>query len=192
MSVTYTQQMFSATDDNNLPLSYGRLYLYKSGTDIPMPIYSSNGSTFTIVTQPYILNISGQADNLYLSSGNTGPYRIVLTDSLGNIRHPYPIDNCDRIIQTYYSNSEISTIVPTVTLDYVAPPVVNGTDYHIEAIATGDNIRYQWFKNGIPVPQYDYLLEFVPITAGDAGTYYVEVYNSLGTAVSQSVTITVI
>ncbi len=192
MTVTYTQQMFSATDINNMPLSYGKLYLYKSGTNIPVDTYGSSGNSFVINPWPYILNVLGQADNLYLSSDVTNPLTINLTDQ-NDVQQPhYPISGCQNIITQIYSNSEVSTIFPTVTLQYDTQTPTNGTNFHIQAITTGDNLRYQWVKNDAPITQWDSLLEFVPITTADSGNYGVYVYNSLGEVYSGAITITVV
>lgn len=58
--------------------------------------------------------------------------------------------------------------------------------------ATGQNIQYRWYKNGILLPSFTGpKIIFNPIAVSDAGSYYVKVYNAQDSVVSQTIQVTV-
>lgn len=90
---TYTQQAFSAVDINNKPLAYGRVFLYRSRTSIPVFTYAWDGSAFVENPFPYILDQNGVASNLYLADTPIGTITMNLTDAQGVQQVVYPVND---------------------------------------------------------------------------------------------------
>jgi hypothetical protein len=62
----------------------------------------------------------------------------------------------------------------------------------LTVLAIGDDLQFQWYHNGGPIPgatEFSYTID--PVTPGDGGLYYVDVYNHCGSAFSDMVTLTV-
>ncbi|MCB1120543.1 MAG: immunoglobulin domain-containing protein, partial [Verrucomicrobiae bacterium] len=58
--------------------------------------------------------------------------------------------------------------------------------------ADGGNLNYQWFKDGLEIPSANQSnLAIANAVEGDSGTYHVEVYNQLGSVVSDSAEVVV-
>lgn len=75
-------------DNNGAPLAGGMLYSYVAGTTTPKATYT-DASGNTPNTNPVILNARGECD-LWVDP-NSGAYKFVLTDSLGNVQ--WTLDN---------------------------------------------------------------------------------------------------
>ena len=88
----YIPQTFQAWDNDGNPLSFGYLWTYKSGTDIPLPtFYLVSGTTFSENPWPIQLDVTGSI-NVYLSE-DYAPYRFNVTD-LNNVQmQDFPEDN---------------------------------------------------------------------------------------------------
>lgn len=90
--MTYSQYQFSARDTNNKPLSYGKVYLYKSKSVIPVATYSFVSAVLTKNVGPAILDSNGAASNIFISNTDIGPFTMNLTDSNDNQQLQYPVD----------------------------------------------------------------------------------------------------
>jgi hypothetical protein len=188
----YKQHVFSAKDNNNLPLSGGHLYLYKSGTEIPVTMYMSLGSSIVPSPQPYVLNEMGVADNLFLPIDAVGPFRLNITDKNGAQMPDFPVDGLSKIIDAQFNHMSATTI-PTVSFTPTHPTLKVGKPYNMTVQTTGDNLRFQWFKNGQRLIGEDKPdIHWEATSLSNAGTYYVQVWNNLGTVISQANMIAVI
>lgn len=103
----------------------------------------------------------------------------------------YTKTDIDRLIK--YGDAAITTIpAPTITTQPLTGSVTTGGNLHL--IVAGTNItRTQWYKDGVAIPRATGLEYNKPlVTALDAGTYMVEVYNADGVKVdSNDATITI-
>lgn len=87
------QQLFSATDQNNLPLSGGLLFTYINGTEIEVLTYSWSGNNLITNPWPYILDQYGSVgNNLYFNVG-TPNLTVNLKDNTGAQLPDYPLTN---------------------------------------------------------------------------------------------------
>lgn len=73
-------------DSNGIPLAGGQLFSYVAGTTTPLATYTDS-SGLTANTNPIILDANGQC-NAWV---NTGTFKFVLEDSLGNVQ--WTVDN---------------------------------------------------------------------------------------------------
>jgi hypothetical protein len=87
----YRQFIFDATNNHDdKPLSYGLLYTYQAGTDIPAPTWSA-GDGYGLNNWPFVLDEFGHAD-IYFDKA-VQPYRINVKDANGIQQDNYPVDN---------------------------------------------------------------------------------------------------
>lgn len=97
----------------------------------------------------------------------------------------------DRLVK--YGDAAITTVpAPTITTQPANQTITVGEN--LQLTVAGTNIaRTQWYKAGVAIPRADELQYNVPVAkASDAGTYYVEVYNSDGAKVkSTEITVTI-
>lgn len=69
--------------------------------------------------------------------------------------------------------------------------VATGKELMLEVQATGDDLSYQWYKDGAEIPYTDATLNITSASASDAGTYKVKVYNQCGEVWSGECVVTV-
>jgi hypothetical protein len=64
--------------------------------------------------------------------------------------------------------------------------------FRVVAAASASPQFYQWFKDGIPRPEWTNTVIFLPpVSLADAGIYTVTVSNAVGTVTSEPATLTV-
>jgi predicted outer membrane repeat protein len=129
---------------------------------------------------------SAGATQLGGSAGNTatvtaaGTYSVTVTGANG----------C-----TSTASLSVSTVAVT-TLTNALPASVSycegDTPASLSITATGDNLTYQWHKNGAPLPgQTAPTLAFTAATPADGGSYYVIVSGTCGTVSSNTMAMTI-
>jgi hypothetical protein len=100
----------------------------------------------------------------------------------------------------FTGNSTITT--PRAKLvEVTVPPIISsqpnivnscqGIDTSIALVAYGVNLTYQWFKNGISIPETDSIIDFINPTPADNGYYHCEITNANGMTVSDSGLVTI-
>jgi len=125
--------------------------------------------------------ISGAVSSSYALTGSTlnkaGSYSVVVTNVAGSV------------------TSNTSTVVtpPLITTQPTSSSVTAGASATFSVVANGTApLTYQWSKNGTAIPGATAATYAITSTSSsDAGTYRVVVTNSLGTANSSAVTLTV-
>jgi hypothetical protein len=125
--------------------------------------------------------ISGAVSSSYALTGSTlnkaGSYYVVVTNVAGSV------------------TSNTSTVVtpPLITTQPASSSVTAGASATFSVVANGTApLTYQWSKNGVSIPGATAATYAITSTSSsDAGTYRVVVTNSLGTANSSAVTLTV-
>ncbi len=125
--------------------------------------------------------ISGAVSSSYALTGSTlnkaGSYYVVVTNVAGSV------------------TSNTSTVItpPLITTQPASSSVTAGASATFSVVANGTApLTYQWSKNGTAIPGATAATYAITsTTSSDAGTYRVVVTNSLGTANSSTVTLTV-
>lgn len=86
-----------------------------------------------------------------------------------------------------------ATQPPTIAQPPVSVTVIEGDDAQLKVVAQGGGtIRYQWYRDGQPVPgATGSVLNFSPAKLADAGSYTVRITNEGGTKETTAVTLTV-
>ncbi len=107
---------------------------------------------------------------------------------------------------TYFLDVEIEgfdqkTIGPANVIILAKPRIVTdlpnslnveaGKDLTLQVQATGDNLQYQWYKDGIEIPFTEATFEKTSVTTDDAGVYKVKIYNECGEIMSSECVVTV-
>jgi alpha-tubulin suppressor-like RCC1 family protein len=107
----------------------------------------------------------------------TGSYYVVVSNIAGSVT----------------SNTTTVVSIPFITNNPVSSSVTTGASATFSVAAGGStNLTYQWSKNGVSIPGATAATySITTTTSSDAGTYRVVVTNSLGTATSSTVTLTV-
>jgi alpha-tubulin suppressor-like RCC1 family protein len=107
----------------------------------------------------------------------TGSYYVVVSNIAGSVT----------------SNTTTVVSIPFITTNPVSSSVTTGASATFSVAAGGSqNLTYQWSKNGVSIPgATGATYAITSTTSSDAGTYRVVVTNSLGTANSSAVTLTV-
>jgi hypothetical protein len=83
--------------------------------------------------------------------------------------------------------------LPTITRQPTNQAVALGAGAVISVEATGGRLQYQWFHDGVLLPDASgSALSFASVRASDAGEYFVIVHNSGGSETSQVATLTVL
>jgi len=129
---------------------------------------STNNGTLTIASATF---------------GDAGSYQVTVTNNFGTVTS---------------SSVSVTVVNPTQPVivgqeGFYASRVLYPTGtLHLAISATGGGLKYQWFKNGNPLPSEDKSSLTIPsITAADAGSYSVVVTNSIGSATNGPAGITV-
>jgi Concanavalin A-like lectin/glucanases superfamily/Immunoglobulin domain len=133
----------------------------QNGTDLPGANYPGYTNTSAVV-------------------GDTGDYDVVVTNSFGSVT------------STVAQVSVQSITTPTIIQSPLSQNLYVGYPVTFSVVATGGQLTYQWMSNGVTVPGANGSSFSIPsITAANAGTYTVEVSNSVGPTASSSATLEV-
>ena len=127
--------------------------------------------------------IGGAITNSYsigsAAVANGGNYYVIVTGSGGSTQ----------------SGTAVLTVTgsPAITSQPTSQTVTAGNSVSFTVVATGTNpLSYQWYYNSSPISgavSATYAIN--PVTAGNAGNYYVTVTNTAGSATSNTVSLTV-
>jgi len=184
--MTYYPHTFTAKDINNNPLSYGYLYTYYSSMDIPVYTYSLIGSLYVKNAWPLPLDVNGSTGTFYTEL-ETFPNRYNLKDKNNCQQHIYPIDKIINLQQIEVSD------MPNIIVQPVDQSKSPGCPTVIEVVATGSDLHYQWYHNGILMPGYTTnQVAFSNTQAVNAGTYYCIIWNTTGTVTSNIIVLVMI
>ncbi len=151
-----TAATFSAVVLGSLPLSYQWFWNGTNGLEDAGRVSGAHSASLTIS------NVLG---------GEAGSYTLVVTNALGSVTSSPP--------------AVLTVIDPVI----VSPPVSRtnnaGTAATFSTVASGTNLRYQWFKNGAPINgATNATLTLAAVFAGDMGGYSVVVSNAYGSVTS--------
>lgn len=81
---------------------------------------------------------------------------------------------------------------PTIVQDLPQSlDIAQGSEIRLSITAAGDNLSYQWYKDGNEIPFTDNEIVISSATTDDAGTYKVKVYNQCGEVWSSECVVTV-
>jgi subtilisin family serine protease/outer membrane protein assembly factor BamB len=81
---------------------------------------------------------------------------------------------------------------PAITANLESIPAMLGYSYTLSVTATGANLTYTWYKDGVKVSgASSNSLTINPVTSATAGSYYVVVANGLGSVQSATAVVTV-
>ena len=160
------------------------------GSNVTMAI-AARGDAPTYQWQKYggdvTGNVSARTATLNLTNvqlTDTGDYTCVVSNAGGNVR-----SNAAKL---------------TVTTDPVPPPpaitqqprdtnVVAGQAATLSVTATGSNLLYQWFKNGVLIPnETAATLRFANAQISDAGAYSVVISNTSGSITSAAANLLIV
>ncbi len=137
------------------------------------PIPGATSATFTV--SPF-------------SAADAGSYTVTATNAFGSATSGASV----------VSVGATEHVPPLVTAHPAAVTDYAGSDVGFAVQAEGDSPHFQWFKDGVPIaggssPAAGQSVLIVPrIKASDAGTYHVEVSNTLGTVSSRGAKLTVL
>jgi hypothetical protein len=147
--------------------SAGQLKLYADGSDTPFATLSPNRSPgYFIGNSSLLIGATGHG-----FSG--GEVWVGSLDSV--IIHNAIIESSIEITQ---QPSSVSAPAGTIT--------------NLAVTVTGDNPRYQWYKDTAPLPEAaGASLVFDPLQASDEGNYHVVITNSSGAVTSMVATVTI-
>jgi pectin methylesterase-like acyl-CoA thioesterase len=137
--------------------------------------------------QPIPGNPSAATPTLVLNNvqhGNAGSYTAVVTNAGGSVAsNPVTLTVSDTPVPP----------PPSIITQPVNTTVTLGNSASLFVKATGDNLVYQWFKNGALIPgATSAQLVFQNAQVGDAAAYTVVVGNSSGTITSSPATLLVV
>jgi len=167
--------------DNNeySVINYGNYnYYYNDYTQIN---YCSGITSYHtgLSSEPYYYYNSAIRDSITIFVGIGNPCDdnnpCTINDTINEDCYCSGIDNC----------AEISIIQqPTSIL------ACFGDNATLSIIATGSNLQYQWFRNGIPINNANNsILQLNPIGSSNVGQYYVQVFNASQIIVSNTVNV---
>ena len=166
-------------------------------TSNPSSISICTGSVanFTVVVTGSNLIYQWQKDNVSISNGGTisGANSATLTIN-GVVAGDAGSYKCivSNSCNTQTSTSATLTISQTAIITQQPQNEVGclAQPLNIVTIATGTNLNYQWYKNGVPTGLNNPVYAIGSYVAGDAGTYRCEITNGCGTVVSDNAIIT--
>src|SRR5207244_698712 len=116
-----------------------------------------------------------------ISSGNAGSYLVVVTNSFGSV------------------TSALANLIVNLPAVIVGNPpdlvATNGDDVHLRVLAKGTApLAYQWFFNSTNRldDETSSTLDLLNVSPAQAGTYFVVVTNSYGSATSAVANLTIV
>jgi hypothetical protein len=82
-----------------------------------------------------------------------------------------------------YSSTSVLTVneLITITTQPLSQTGCPSSSLNIIALSTGNNLSYQWYKDGLASGPDNPVYPIASFAAGDAGTYYCDISNSCGT-----------
>lgn len=162
-------------------------------TSNPVSVNSCTGSIayYTVTATGSYLKYHWMKDGTPLMDG--GKITGVKTSTL-TINGIVPADNGNYSCRVTNScnnqvSSSASLIVSEAAIITVQPQNetgCKGEPLNILVIASGTNLNYQWYKNGVPTGIDNPVYAITAFTPGDAGTYRCEITNGCGTVVSEN------
>ena len=151
-------------------------------------------ASFTVTATGDQLVYQWYRDELPISGANAATYTISATTAAddGAVLRAYAINPGG------FAVSQVATLTvsaaPAITVQPVVQTVAAGDPLLLGVSATGGNLQYQWRRNGVDIDSAtDRVLRIESVASSDDGAAFsVVVRNSLGSATSASVTITVV
>lgn len=132
-------------------------------------------------------NASARTATLQLTNvqlGDAGDYTCVVSNAGGSVR-----SNPAKLNVT----TEPVPPAPAITQQPRDTTVVAGNAASLSVTATGANLVYQWFKNGVLIPQAnEALLRFASAQISDAASYTVVISNASGSVLSTAARLLVV
>lgn len=115
-----------------------------------------------------------------LTTDDAGSYTVEITNTI-----------CQASVTSNVAQVAV-TAKPSITAEPISQTVSRGRNVTLSVTATGDGLRYQWYRNNQAMPGATAATYTIASASdSDAGTYYVTVSNSCGSVSSRQVTITV-
>ncbi|MDO9512401.1 MAG: immunoglobulin domain-containing protein, partial [Bacteroidales bacterium] len=109
---------------------------------------------------------------------NTGYYTCVISNTCGT--------------QTTNSGRLTVNVAPVITLQPKKVSTCPGLSTGFTVTATGDSLKYQWYKNSFLMPgKTSPNITFSPVTYADTADYYLRIYNTCGTINTVSVNLNI-
>lgn len=168
-------------------------------------IDSSNNTNISTINSSFNTLIAVAVDssnNVYVLDGDDGS--IYKMDSNGNNKTLVGsgFSNCTGIavdvsgkniyLTDASANNVIAIKAPVITTQPTAQTVIAGETANFSVVATGSAISYQWQKDGNDIEGANSSTLSIPnAQASNAGSYTVELSNTLGTVTSSAITLTV-
>jgi hypothetical protein len=199
---------FTSLQTSDAGSYYVRVYNMSDSSD-------SNTATLEIQTVPVITQ---QPQNVIAAVGDTISFQVLATGNalqyewmLNGVIIPGGPNSFQIVINTV-SYSDIGTysvrvfnsagsvvsagamlsIPPIITTQPTSIKQQIGTNGVFSVISSNPFDQYQWYKNGVPVVNGIFnTLQFIPLTYSDIGSYYVNVYNTGGYVLSNTVSVDV-
>ncbi len=112
---------------------------------------------------------------------NAGSYHVVVSNDASNVR-------------SFSARLTVNAIViaPVITTDPASVTVTEGNLLALTVVATGSNLTYQWYQDGLPISGAILATYSVGAVAlGDAGFYQVVVSNTGGSVLSSGTVVSV-
>jgi len=92
----------------------------------------------------------------------------------------------------FWQTVAIVHTAPAIVQQPLSQSVVVGTNVTLNVAVTGLPLYFQWFKNGVPIPNATQtMLTFNPVAFSDAGNYLFSVSNTLGRVTSSNAVLAV-
>jgi hypothetical protein len=152
-----------------------------TGWDSQFEVIASNVDTYqwTFNGVPVSGATSNTLDLNNVTAANAGTYVLQMTGFCGIV------------------NFQAATITvesaPTITSNLINQTICTGQPLNLSATTTGDNLTFEWLKNGVVISGTTSSSYTIPSTVStDAGNYKVSVSNSCGSVASNTATITII
>jgi pectate lyase len=157
-----------------------------AGASALFSVTATGSATLTYQWRKDGVNIGGATSATYsiptTTTASAGSYTVVVTNSVGAVT----------------SSAATLTVAaapsaPVITTQPASQTVNAGSSATITVVATGTDLTYQWFRNGISISgatAASYTIN--PVSSASAGNYTVNVSNSLGNVTSSTATLTVL
>lgn len=163
------------------PAGHARVSLYSVNSDIPTVLAVYTGSTVNNLTVvPHDAYTARVSEGYFFNAVQGVPYYFAIDGVAG------ATGKVELSIGTFGATP------PNIVTQPVGLALSAGMEAYLRVEATGSGpLLYQWYQNGVASP-FGTSSSFVIANgkAADAGTYYVVVSNSWGTATSNSVAVT--